>query len=386
MMIELLPHQREAQAEFRMFADREIKCHASDYDRNEYFPRELIQKIAQKGYLGATLPKEYNGIALDMVTYGLLNEEFGRVCSSARSLLTVHNMVAHTLHRWGSQFQKFYWIPQMVSGQVVVGFALSEVNAGSDAKKIEATATISGNSYILSGKKKWITFGQIADLFLVFAKHDGNPTAFLIERDTPGLTVHPIRGILGVRASMLAELHLDQCRIPLENCVGPEGLGLSHIASTAIDQGRYSIAWGCVGILQACIEICVQYTSQRKQFDVFLKDHQLIQQMMAEMIVSAKAARLLCYQAGYLRDSGNARAITETIIAKYFASTSAMKAATDAVQIHGANGCSQEHAPQRFWRDAKVMEIIEGTNQIQQITIAQCGYQEYWSLDAGAVL
>jgi hypothetical protein len=178
---------------------------------------------------------------------------------------------------------------------------------------------------------------------------------------------------------MLAELHLDDCRIPQENLVCRQGFGFSHVASSALDYGRYSVAWGCVGIAQACLEACIQYTSQRKQFGVYLREHQLIRQMIADMVANVKAARLLCYQAGYLKDISDPKSIMETSIAKYFASTIATKVASDAVQIHGGNGCSSEYPVQRYFRDAKIMEIIEGSTQIQQITIAEYGYQEYLS-------
>lgn len=183
--------------------------------------------------------------------------------------------------------------------------------------------------------------------------------------------------MLGVRGSMLAELHLNNCQIPQENLVCRQGFGFSHVASSALDLGRYSVACGCVGIAQACLEACIEYTSKRKQFDVYLKEHQLIRQMITEAIANIKAARLLCYQAGYLKDIGDPNSIMETSIAKYFASMIATKVANDAVQIHGGNGCSSEYPVQRYLRDAKIMEIIEGSTQIHEITIAEYGYQEY---------
>jgi alkylation response protein AidB-like acyl-CoA dehydrogenase len=286
-------------------------------------------------------------------------------------------MVAQALFKWGNTFQKENWLPKLASGEVIAAFALSEPNVGSDAKSIETTATQSGNFYVLNGQKKWITYGQIADVFLVFAQCEGKPSAFLVEKNSPGLTIKPIFGMLGVRGSMLAELHLHDCKIPSENLLCRQGFGFSHVASSALDYGRYSVAWGCVGIAQACLDACLQYTSQRQQFGVYLKEHQLIRQMITEMLVNVKAARLLCYQAGYLKDSGDPKSIMETSIAKYFASTTATKAANDAVQIHGGNGCSREYSVQRYWRDAKIMEIIEGSTQIQQITIAEYGYQEH---------
>ena len=379
MKLELTTQQKNAQAEFRAFVNEEIIPDANRCDREQNTPVQLIQKLAQRDYLGAVIPKAQGGSNMDAIAFGLLNEEIGRGCSSLRSLLTVHSMVARAICKWGSKHQKEYWLPKLATGEAIAAFALSEPNVGSDAKSVETTATISGDSYVLNGQKKWITYGQIADIFLVFAQCEGQSAAFLVEKDSPGLSIKPISGMLGVRASMLAELHLDNCRIAQENLVGRLGFGFSYVASSALDYGRYSVAWGCVGVAQACLEACLRYTSQRKQFGVYLKEHQLIRQMIAEMIVNIKAARLLCYQAGYLKEIGDPRAFTETSIAKYFAAKILTNVANDAVQIHGANGCSSEYPVERYWRDAKIMEIIEGSTQIQQISIADYGYQEHIS-------
>ncbi|MBD2183508.1 acyl-CoA dehydrogenase family protein [Planktothrix sp. FACHB-1355] len=377
MKLELTVQQKEDRSQFRAFVDAEIVPLANQCDREEHTPIQLIENLAKKGYLGAIIPKDFGGSGMDAIAYGLLNEEIGRGCSSLRSLLTVHNMVSHAILKWGNKQQKEYWLPKLATGEVIAAFALSEANVGSDAKSIETTATLDGDTYLLNGQKKWITYGQIADIFLVFAQCDGKPSAFLVEKNSPGLAIKPIFGMMGVKASMLAELHLDNCQIPAENIVGKPGFGFSYIAASALDYGRYSVAWGCVGIAQACLEASLQYTSQRKQFGVYLKEHQLIRQMITEMTANLKAARLLCYQAGYLKDTRDPKAILETSIAKYFASTIATKAANDAVQIHGANGCSSDYPVQRYLRDAKIMEIIEGSTQIQQITIADHAYQEY---------
>jgi glutaryl-CoA dehydrogenase (non-decarboxylating) len=376
MKIELTAKQREDREAFRAFAEREIAPNADQYDEAEEISSNLIEKLALQGYLGAVLPERNGGMGLDMISCGLLNEEVGRACSSVRSLLTVHGMVSLALQRWGSSEQKEVWLPQLASGARIAAFGLTEANVGSDAKSVETTATPSGNSYLLNGQKKWITFGQIADVFLIFAQSEGKPAAFLVERKTPGLVINPIRGMLGVRASMLAELRLEECCISRSNLVGQVNFGFSHVAATALDYGRYSVACGCVGIGQACVEACLRYTNVRRQFGVYLREHQLVQQMLTEMITNVKAARLLCYQAGYLKDARDPRAITETSIAKYFASRTAFKAANDAVQIHGANGCSREYQVQRYLRDAKIMEIIEGSTQMQQINIAKYIYQE----------
>lgn len=236
------------------------------------------------------LPEEAGGAGMDLVSFGLLNEELGRGCSSVRSLLTVHSMVCRALFRWGSREQKERWLRPLASGQTVAAFALTEPEAGSDAQAVQTSAAADGDAYLLSGRKKWVSFGQVADLFLVFARCGEGPAAFLVERGAPGLRVEPISGMLGVRASMLAELHLSGCRVPRQNLLGGVGFGLSHVASAALDYGRYSVAWGCVGIAQACLEACLRYTGERRQFGAYLKDHQLIQRMIARMVTGVKAA------------------------------------------------------------------------------------------------
>lgn len=379
MRLELSPGQKTAREGFRAFVAARVIPRADLMDQEERTPRDLINELADAGYLGAVLPKEYGGEAMDAITAGLLYEEIGRGCSSLRSLLTVHHMVACAILKWGSKHQKESLLPRLASGEIIAAFGLSEPEVGSDAKSVGTTALPAADSYILNGQKKWTTYGQVADLFLIVAQCEGKPAAFLVEKTRPGFSTQAISGMLGVRASMLAELHLQDCVIPKDNLVCRIGFGFSHVAATALDQGRYSVACGCVGIAQACLEACLKYTSERKQFGTYLKDHQLIQQMITGMITNIKAARLLCYRAGYLRDCGDPQAIMETSIAKYFASTMAIRVANDAVQIHGANGCSSDYPVQRYLRDAKIMEIIEGSTQMQQINIAKGGYDGYVS-------
>jgi len=377
MEIELTRRQKADQAGFKRFASDEIAPYAGEADRGERFPLAVLRKIAQSGYLGSILPREWSGREVDLITYGLLHEEIGKYCSSARSLITVHDMVALAILKWGSERQRDSLLPRLASGESLGALAVSEPNVGSDAKSIETTAERSTDSYVLNGTKKWITSGQIADLFLVLARYEGKPTAFLVERGRPGFSVEPISGLLGLRASMVAEISFRRCEIPQENLIGRAGFGLSSVIQTALGLGRYSVAWGSVGIAQACLDACLSYTSERRQFGALLKEHQLVQEMIAEMAANLKAARLLCYQAGYLKQSGDPREIMETFVAKYFASRVAMRAAVDAVQIHGANGCSGAYPVQRYLRDAKVMEVIEGSNQIQQILISKYAFQEY---------
>jgi len=377
MKLTLTPQQKAAHAEFRAFVDEQIAPHADRLDRDERTPPEMIRELARRGYLGAVLPREGGRGPLDMITYGLLHQEIGRGCSSLRSLVTVHDMVAGAVLKWGTPAQRERWLPGLAGGDVLGAFALTEPDAGSDAKGIETRATLDGDDYILHGRKRWITYGQIADLFLLFAQCEGGPTAFLVERGTPGLTTTPITGMLGFRASMLAELHLDQCRVPRAHLLGKPGFGVTPIATMALDLGRYGVAWGCVGIAQACLEATIQYTGSRKQFGAHLKDHQLVQEKLSDMLTGIQAARLLCYQAGFSKDVRDPQALVATLMAKYFASTMVNRVAGDAVQLHGANGCSADYPVQRYLRDAKIMEIIEGSTQIQQMLIAQHGCHWY---------
>lgn len=373
--MELNSQQQRRRNEFREFVDAHVVPGANAWDRQELMPPEVVRQLADRGYLGAVVPLSKGGAGLDSLEFGLLNEELGRGCSSLRSLLTVHSMVALTISRWGTEPLKARCLEKLAQGRVIGVFALTEAEAGSDAREITTEAIESGDDFVLTGHKKWITFGQMADLFLVFARSRRGSCAFAVERSTPGLVILPVHGILGTRASMMAELHLEQCRVPKQNLVGAPGFGLSHIASSALDCGRYSVAWGCVGIGQACLESSLEYAGQRKQSGAVLREHQLIQRMITQMVVGVKAARLLCFHAGQLRDAGDPASIVETSIAKYFACRTAAEIARDAVQIHGANGCSSEYPVERFYRDAKIMEIIEGSNEIQEIIIAQSACQ-----------
>ncbi|MBF0210007.1 MAG: acyl-CoA dehydrogenase family protein [Desulfamplus sp.] len=392
MNFELTPEQRDAQIKFRQFVDRYVAPNAAEYDRNQRTPIELVKIMADEGYLGALVPSTYltkqddtsNQAANKMqemapLTWGILCEEVGKASGSLVSLLTVHSMVIQTLIKWGTKEQRDKWLPLLATGKVIGGFGLTEAKVGSDAKNAQTTAIKDGDNYILNGQKRWISFGQVANLFLILAQVDGKATAFLVEREQDGFSTEPITGMLGFRSAMLATLNMENCQIPASNMVGKIGFGFSHVAGTSLDQGRYCIAWGCVGIAQGSLEASLSYSTQRKQFGVSLKEHQLIQELVADMITQTQAARMLCYNAAFLRQSKDPSVIMETSMAKYFASRTALKVASDAVQIHGANGCSDSYPVERHFRDAKIMEIIEGSNQMQQIIISRYGYQKYLS-------
>lgn len=367
----LTNQQMDKMQQFKNFVGLEIEPVARHIDAEEGVPDSVLQRIIDEGYWGATLPVKYGGANMDYVTYGLWNEEVGRACSNLRNIIGVQGMVTSSILRWGTKEQKEYWLPRMSSGELMVAFAITESQIGSDIKNIQTKAQRVGDEYVVSGQKKWITFGQRADVYLVFAQNEGQAVALLIERNTPGLTVHPISGLLGFRGSMLAELEFEECRVPAKNLVGAVGFGLALVANNGLTHGRYSTAWGAAGLAGACMDASLKYVSGRRQFDHYLKDHQLIQQMIADMVTNTMAAKHLCLRAGLLWDQNETSATFATSLAKYFSSVHAFKAATDAVQIHGANGISKEYPVQRYLRDAKVMEIVEGSTQIQQVLIAQ---------------
>jgi len=375
MNLSFTDDQIRCQEEFRRFADKHIAPGADAADREERFPLETVRQMANAGYLGSFLPHQWGGRAVDMVTYGLIHKEIGKACSSARSLITVHDMVCLAIWRWGTEEQRETWLRPMVRGDILAAFAITEPNAGCDLKGIETVVVQENGGYVLNGVKRWITFGQVADLFLVLGRLAGEPTTFLVERKAQGISVVPIVGLLGMRASMLAQVNFSNCRIPGGSILGRPAFGLTSVIYTALGLGRYSVAWGSLGIAEACLNACLSYTAQRTQFGVRLKEHQLIQGMIADMVTEVKAARLLCLSAGHFRQANDRRELGETLAAKYYASRLAMRAASDGVQIHGANGCSSEYPIQRYLRDAKVMEIIEGSNQMQQIMIANHAYQ-----------
>lgn len=377
MDFRLSPAQEHARASFREFSDSRVAAYVEQCDREELIPSQLIEEISNRGYFGSIIPQEWGGRGLDMITYGLLHEEIGRTSAAVRSLITVHDMVAQTILRWGSSFQREQWLHKLASGRALAAFAVSEPNIGSDLSNVETSARRSGpDDFVLNGVKSWISCAQLAEVFLVLARCEGKPTAFLVERNRPGLSIQPQVGLLGLRGSMLGQVTLSDCRVPKRNLIGREGFAMFSVLPTALALGRFSVAWGCVGIAQACLEASLAYTSKRKQFGVLLKDQQLIKQMISRMVTNVKAARLLCLQVACLKDAADPAAIGETFVAKYFASQAAMQSATDAVQIQGAHGCTSAAAVQRYFRDAKVMEIIEGSTQIQELTIADYSYQE----------
>ena len=369
----LTERQQQIRDLAREFAEREIIPTARDNDVLERFPAETIRKMGRAGLLGGVIPAQYGGSAFDQITDALIFEEIGRGCSSVRTTMSVQvSLVEQTIFRFGSEAQKEHYLPRLCRGEILGCFALTEPGAGSDAAGITTKAQRMGDGWLLDGTKTWISNGGVADVAVVFARTGpaggaGGISAFIVERETAGFTSTEIKGKLGLRASNTAGLTFKQCRVPGDALLGEVGDGFP-IAMTALDNGRFGVAAGCVGIMNGCIESCVKYAGKRKQFGRPIAAFQLVQEMVARMVVDRDAARLLVWRAGELKDRGMGSTL-ETSIAKYFASEAAVRAATDAIQVHGAYGYSNAHPVERYLRDAKVATIYEGTSQIQKLII-----------------
>jgi alkylation response protein AidB-like acyl-CoA dehydrogenase len=369
MPLPLTAADQERYEAFRSFATERLGPFAAEWDRAERVDPSAIAAMAQAGYLAATLAPEHNGSGMSAVVAGLLHEAVGRVCSSVRSLLTVHDMVARSVARWGTAEQRDAWLKRLATGETLGAFALSEPGGGSDAGAVATTAVPRGGGWVLTGRKRWITFGQAARLFLVFARTPEGVTAFLVERDRPGLAVGPIRGMLGTRASLLADVSLDGCLVPAEAVLGRLGSAHPHITQSALMWGRYSVAWGSAGIVRGCLEESSAHVRTR----VPLADHQLVQRLIARMVANGEAARLLCLEAGRLLDARDPRSPVSAALAKYFATTAASESSREAVQLAGATGCSPDSPVERYFRDAKIMEVIEGSTEVQETLLGRHG-------------
>jgi len=374
MKVFLAPQQLESQQQFLKFTEENITPIANQIDDEQLIQDFTISKLAKAGYLGAIVKGEYGGTNMDLITYGLLNEELGKSCTSVRSLVTVQNMVGGLLQRWASTEQKKQWLNSIASGEKIAAFALTEPDYGSDANRIQTSITEQGDFLLVNGQKKWISFGQIADVILTIGQFDGKLCALIIESNNPGLNIKPISDILGTRGTMLAELKFNNCKVPKENQIGGIGFGMNPIGFSALDLGRYSIAWGCIGMAVACLNSSIAYSETREQFGVKIMDHQLIKRLISNMMVDIEAARMLCYQAGIQKEKNDPEAIKAMLFAKYFASKMAVRTAENALQIHGANGFSRDYVVERFNRDAKIMTMIEGSNQMMQIMISKYAY------------
>src|SRR5436190_5356782 len=353
MDFSLTPEQELIRASAREFCEREIVPHSREWDRAEELDRGLVAKLADTGYLGATIADEYGGMGLDTVSYCLLMEELGRADSSVRGIVSVNlGLVGKTIARWGTEQQTREWLPQLASGSALGCYALTEPGSGSDPASLVTRAERDGDDWLLSGSKLFITLGSWAGLALVFARSGGEGarglTCFLVPTDTAGFSATPIKGKLGLRAQDTAEVFLDGVRVPDSSRLGAEGDGFK-VAMSALDNGRISLAAGCVGIVQGCLDACLRYAAERRQFGKPIASHQLVQELIAEIAVDCEAARLLTWRAAALADAG-VRHTLESSVAKYYASEASVRAANAAVQVHGGYGYIDEYPVGKYLR------------------------------------
>jgi alkylation response protein AidB-like acyl-CoA dehydrogenase len=374
MNFDLTDEQVMVRDSARRFCDREVAPHVRQWDRDERMDRSILGSLAEMGWLGATVPESYGGMALDTVSYCLIIEELGRADSSVRGVVSVNvGLVAKTILRWGTDEQKQEWLPQLCSGKTLGCYGLTEPGSGSDAGSLDTRAVRDGDDWVLNGSKMFITNGTWAGLALIFARtgEEGPKgiTCFLVPTDTKGFGSSEIKGKLGLRSQDTGELVLENVRVPDDNKLGDEGRGF-NVAMSALDNGRISLAAGCVGIAQGALDASIGYATERRQFGNPIARYQLIQELLADMAVETDAARLLTWRAASLADQGTKHTV-ESSMAKYFASEVAVRAANAAVQIHGGYGYIDEYPVGKFLRDARVTTLYEGTSQIQKLIIGR---------------
>lgn len=359
----------------RKFASEEILPHARQWEKAHAFPRELLHEMGELGFLGVPIPEEYGGAGLDFIAEAIVFEEIGYADSSVRTTLSVQmSLVELTILKWGTEEHKERYLPKLCSGEWLGCFGLTEPNAGSDAANLQTSARREGDEWVLNGQKVWISNGTWADLAIIFAqtqpgsKHRGM-VAFLVETNTPGYEARKMTGKLGLLASDTGEIFLDNVRVPDSNRLGNVGEGFK-VAMSALDNGRYGVASGCVGTAQRALDVSVRYAKERVAFERPIAGFQLVQDMLAQMKVDTEAARLLVYQAGWVKNQGRTSTIPVSI-AKLFATEAAKRNADMAIQIHGGYGYSDEYEPERLWRDCRVASLYEGTSQIQKLIIGR---------------
>ncbi len=359
----------------RDFSRSEVLPVIRENDRQCFFDRRVLSRMAELGILGLSVPVRYGGSGGDYIALGLACEELEYVDTSLRVILSVHiGLVNLTLLAWGSEDQRQKYLVPQARGEKIAAFGLTEPGAGSDVVGITTRARKEGRNYIINGEKTWISLADIADNFLVFAWTDQNKMAqrdhsgiscFILERGMPGLSTATIHGKLGVRAGNTGSISMIDVVVPEENRLGEEGEGFK-IAMFAIDQGRYTVAAGAAGLIRACLDAAVDYSRTRQTFGKPIAEHQLIKEMIGEMAVNYQAARMLYLYAGWQKNQGKT-ATRATSAAKFFACQAAEKAASDAVQIFGAYGFSDEYPVERFYRNAKGAQIYEGTREIHKL-------------------
>jgi butyryl-CoA dehydrogenase len=359
----------------RAFCERELMPIAKDLDLEARFPWEVVEKMSKLGYFGIQAPKEFGGAGMDAISYAIVIEEISRACAGLGLCLTVHyGVCVYPIMVFGTDEQKEKWIPPLAKGEKIGAFCLTEPNAGTDPGGIEATAIRDGDDYVVNANKVFVTNGGIADICLIFARtnseggHKGI-SVLVAERGTPGFLVGDLEDLCGMRANPVSSIRLYDCRVPVDNLIGKEGMGL-HIGLKALDTGRMGIAAQALGIAQAAFDEAVRYAKERRQFGVPIAKHQAVQMMIADMATQVDAARLMVYRVALMHDQGKPLSQVAAM-AKLFASETACNVTDMAVQIHGGYGYSKSYPVERYYRDARVTRIYEGTSEIQRVVISR---------------
>ncbi|HWX75228.1 MAG TPA: acyl-CoA dehydrogenase family protein [Solirubrobacteraceae bacterium] len=375
MDFELTDEQRLIRSTAREFTDSEIVERSRENSRNHHFDLEIVHKIAAQGYLGAIVPQEYGGAGLDYVSYGLIVEEIGRGDSAVRTVISVQtSLVCSALLKFGTEEQKRRYLPLLCSGEWLGCFGLTEPDTGSDAANQRTRAVKTDSGWVINGAKMWISMGNYARLALIFAQTDPSLGhkglgCFLVDTDQAGFKPQVIEHKMGLHASDTASIALEDVEVPADGMLGEVGDGFK-VAMTALDSGRYSVAAGCVGICQGCVEESVNYAKEREQFGRPIASFQLIQAMIADMVLKTDASRMLVWRAGWLKDMGRPNTL-ETSVAKLHATEAAVECANIAIQVHGGAGYVDDHPVERYFRDVRVTTLYEGTSQIQKLIIGR---------------
>ena len=359
----------------RDWAGKEVAPRIHDLDREHRFERRFLKDMADLQLLGICIPEEYGGAGMDYISLGLVSEELEYVDTHLRVIMSVHTgLNSMTLWCWGTEAQKRKYLVPQAKGEKIATYGLTEPNAGSDAVGIQTTAVLKGDRYVLNGEKTWISLADVADHFLVIAWTDQEKkkrrdhsglSAFIVERAFKGFSSYTMKEKWGILAGNTGGFHLADVEVPVENRVGEEGEGF-RVAMFALENGRFTVAAGATGLIRACLDAAVKYAKERKTFGVAIGEHQLVKEMLAEMVSDYDAARLLWLRAGWLKNLGK-RNNRETSLAKWFATVKSERAASDCVQIHGGNGFSDEYPAGRFFRNSKAAVIYEGTREIHKI-------------------
>lgn len=376
MNFDLTNDQKMLQDQVRKFAQTELAPLAAEIDKSAEFPWATLKKMAQLGLLGVIVPEQYGGSGFDFVSLAIAIEEISRACASTGVIVAVNNsLTTYPILQFGNEDQKKKFLPPLCSGEKIGAFGLTEPNAGSDVAAMESTARLEGDHYILNGTKRFITNGGEAGTYVVFAytnkemKHKGM-SAFVVARDAPGFSLGNHEDLMGIRATANCELIFEDVKVPKENILGKEGDGFK-ICMNTLDVSRIDIGAQAVGIAQAALDEALKYSKERKVFGQPVCNFEMIQSMLAEMATRIQAARLLVHYAGYCKDKGMTRFSKEAAMSKYYASDIAVDVARKAVQIHGGYGYSKDYAVERLYRDAKILELYEGTSEVQKIVIAR---------------